>query len=316
MGEVRTFRVRAEEAGSRLDQLIVAQAPDLSRSRVQALIGEGRVTVEGVVRKASSRVRAGETVCLEIPPRPPVAFTPEAIPLEIVYEDEAVIVLNKPCRMVVHPASGHRTGTLIHGLLAHAPELSGIGSVQRPGIVHRLDKGTSGLLMVAKSDAAYQGLSRQLKARTVLRRYLALVWGRLPRDEGVMEGAIARHPRDRKRMAVVPAGGKPAVTRYRVVERFQEMSYIECRLQTGRTHQIRVHMAHVGHPVVGDDTYGRWRQIKDPSLRDLISGLGGFALHAATLGFSHPLGGQWLEFDAPLPAPFAQLLAYLMAVRR
>jgi 23S rRNA pseudouridine1911/1915/1917 synthase len=261
-------------------------------------------------------------VTVDVPPPEPVALTPEPIPLDVVYEDAHLLVVNKPAGLVVHPGAGHRTGTLVHALLAHCgPALSGIGGARRPGIVHRLDRGTSGLLVVAKNDHAHLSLARQLKARTVERRYLALVHGRLPQGAGVIETAIGRDPRDRLRMAVRPAGtGRPALTRYRVLERFPRpvpLALIEATLGTGRTHQIRVHLAHLGAPVVGDRTYRRrGTEPPVPELAAHVAPLGGPALHAAVLGFTHPVTGAWHRFEAPPPPAFAALLAWLRGLPR
>ncbi len=295
------------------------RAPDLSRTRVRGLIEAGRVTVDGRARKPSHRLRAGEAVVVAVPPPAPLALVPEPIPLAIVYEDPALLVVDKPAGLVVHPGAGHASGTLVHALLAHCgPALSGIGGVRRPGIVHRLDRTTSGLLVVAKTDAAHLGLARQLKARTVERRYLALAHGPLPQREGVVETAIGRDPRDRRRMAVRPPGeGRAAVTRYRVLERFPgppPLDYLGLQLGTGRTHQIRVHLAHLGCPVLGDRPYRRRATPPlGPALGPRVQALGGIALHAAVLGFDHPVTGRRLRFEAPLPAPFAALLEWLRA---
>ncbi len=269
--------------------------------------------------KASHRLRAGSTVSVAIPPPDPLALVPEPIPLEIVYEDAAVLVVNKPAGLVVHPGAGHATGTLVHALLAHCgAELSGIGGMRRPGIVHRLDRGTSGLLVVAKTDRAHLGLARQLKARSVERRYAALVHGAVPREEGFVEAPIGRHPRDRLRMAVRPAGaGRAALTRFQVRERFRApapLTLLDVQLGTGRTHQIRVHLAHLGFPVVGDRTYHRRGSTPgDPELAARVAALGGLALHAAVLGFTHPETGTPLRFEAPLSPALAALLSWLRA---
>jgi 23S rRNA pseudouridine1911/1915/1917 synthase len=256
---------------------------------------------------------------VDVPPPEPTTLTAEPLPLDILHEDADIVVVNKPTGLVVHPGAGHQTGTLVHALLAHCgPTLSGVGGVRRPGIVHRLDRGTSGLLVVAKTDAAHLALARQLKARTVERRYLALAHGRLPHAAGVVETAIGRDPRDRLRMAVRPPGaGRPALTRYRVLERFTRpapFTFLEATLGTGRTHQIRVHLAHLGTPVVGDRTYRRRGVVaSDAALAEHVAGLGGHALHAAVLGFIHPTTGAAHRYEAPLPVAFAALLGWLRA---
>ena len=301
-------------AGRRLDLWLVTKLPDLSRTRLKALVAGGRVSVDGRAVKASTRLKAGQRVVVDIPPAPPETLTAESIPLRVIYEDSDVLVLDKPARLVVHPGAGQRTGTLAHALLAHAPSTAGVGGPRRPGIVHRLDKGTSGLLVVAKSPRAYARLTEQLAARRVTRRYLALVHGELRQAEGTIDAPIGRHPRHRTRMAVLPPGkGKRAVTRFRLLERFKGFTYLEAQLETGRTHQIRVHLASLGHPVVGDATY-RLRSIPpitDPALAALVDGLEGVALHAASLAFTHPVTGARLEFASPLPNRIERLLFHL-----
>jgi len=309
-----SLTVEPGAAGRRLDLWLVTKLPDLSRTRLKALVAGGRVSVDGRAVKASTRLKAGQRVVVDIPPAPPETLTAESIPLRVIYEDSDVLVLDKPARLVVHPGAGQRTGTLAHALLAHAPSTAGVGGPRRPGIVHRLDKGTSGLLVVAKSPRAYARLTEQLAARRVTRRYLALVHGELRQAEGTIDAPIGRHPRHRTRMAVLPPGkGKRAVTRFRLLERFKGFTYLEAQLETGRTHQIRVHLASLGHPVVGDATY-RLRStppITDPALAALVDGLEGVALHAASLAFTHPVTGARLEFASPLPNRIERLLFHL-----
>jgi len=301
----RRLTVPPGAAGARLDRWLAEALPELSRARVQALIAAGHVRVDGRARKPAHRLASGETVEVTIPPLPPEAVRPEPIALTVVYEDEHLLVVDKPAGMVVHPGAGHAEGTLAAAILARAPEAAGVGGPRRPGIVHRLDKGTSGLLVVARTPAAYASLTRQLAARTVSRRYLAVVHGRLARDEGVVEAPVGRDPRHRTRMAVLPPGqGKPALTRWRVLERFPAFSYLEVRPETGRTHQIRVHLASLGHPIVGDDVYGARRPRPPVPLE-------GLALHAATLAFVHPVSGARMEFHASLPPRIERLLSHL-----
>ncbi len=293
-------------AGTRLDRWLAGQLPELSRARLQALVEAGRVRVDGAVRKAAARLAGGERVEVEVPPPAPEELVPEPAALSVLFEDADVLVLEKPSGVVVHPGAGHARGTLAAALLAHAPEVAGVGGPRRPGIVHRLDKDTSGLLVVAKSKTAYDALVAQLARRTVTRRYLAVVHGRVRADEGVIDRRIGRHPHDRVRMAVRPPGqGKRAVTRYRVLERFGGFTLLEVSLETGRTHQIRVHLASVGHPVAGDDVYGGRR--REP----LPTPLEGLALHAARLAFVHPATGRPLEFASPVPARIERLLSHL-----
>lgn len=301
--------VAASAAGTRLDRWLAGALPDLSRSRLQELISGGHVRVDGHVRKAAYRLRGGEQVEVEVPPRPPEELVPEPMALAILHEDDHVLVVDKPAGLVVHPGAGHGRGTLVAGVLAHAPGTAGVGGPRRPGVVHRLDKGTSGVLVLAKSQAAYEGLTRQLAARTVRRRYIAVVHGRLASDAGTIDAPIGRDPHHRKRMAVRPPGqGKRAVTRYRVLERLGPFTVIEARLETGRTHQIRVHLASLGHPVVGDDTYGRSRG-RPPVPID------GLALHACDLAFVHPITGEQMAFSAPLPPRLERLLSHLRNTR-
>ena len=293
-------------AGTRLDRWLSARLPELSRARLQVLIAAGRVRVGGRAVKASHRLRGGERVEVEVPPPAPEELLPEPAELAIVHEDAHVLVVDKPAGMVVHPGAGHARGTLAAAVLAHAPTIAGVGGPRRPGIVHRLDKDTSGLLVLAKTREAYEALVAQLASRTVTRRYLVVVHGRVARDAGVVDRPIGRHPHDRVRMAVRPAGrGRRAVTRFRVLERFARFTHLEVSLETGRTHQIRVHLASLGHPVAGDAVYGGRRRPPVPVP------LEGLALHAAALAFVHPATGERVEFRAPLPARMERLLSHL-----
>jgi len=299
MPEMTCFQVDGIDAGKRLDIYLTGMAGGLSRSFVQKLIAEGMVLVGGEVARASYKVKPGDMIALNIPEPEELEVNPEPIPLDIYYEDNDVIVVNKPRGMVVHPAAGNFSGTLVNALLFHCRDLSGINGVTRPGIVHRLDKDTSGLIMVAKNDAAHFSLAEQLKSRQVKRRYLALVHGHVREESGVVDAPIGRDPRDRQKMAVLDRNSKHAVTHYRVLSRFDGYTYLQLRLETGRTHQIRVHMAYIGHPVVGDPKYGPAR----PHF-----GLDGQFLHAAVLGFKHPRTGEYLEFEAPLPRELEEIL--------
>jgi 23S rRNA pseudouridine1911/1915/1917 synthase len=313
-----THVVEGDGAGARLDQWLARRLPELSRMRVQALITAGRALVDGRAVKAAHRVQAGERVEVAIPPPPRDGLEPEAVPLRVLFEDAHVLVVDKPAGMVTHPGAGRIDGTLAAAALAHAPEMAGVGSARRPGIVHRLDKGTSGLIVLAKTQAAYDGLTAQLARRTVSRRYLALAQGALRRADGVVDAPIGRDPRSRIRMAIVPEGrGKRAVTHYRVLERFgsgaSAVTLLECRLETGRTHQIRVHVASLGHPLLGDDTYRGRRAAPagDPVLADLVSELGGVALHAAGLAFTHPVTGAAMSFACPSPDRIERIVSHL-----
>jgi 23S rRNA pseudouridine1911/1915/1917 synthase len=301
----RRLRVVPAAAGARLDRWLADAVPELSRARLQALIDAGRVRVDGAVRKAAYRLHGGEAVEVEVPPPPPELLEPEPITLRVIHEDEHVLVVDKPAGMVVHPGAGHARGTLAAAVLAHAPATAGVGGPRRPGVVHRLDKGTSGLLVIAKTPDAYASLTAQLAARAVTRGYLAIVHGRVGLAQGVVDAPIGRDPRHRQRMAIRPESkGKRAVTRYRVLERFPQFTYLALRLETGRTHQIRVHLASIGHPVVGDETYGRARGRRQP-------GLEGLALHAAELGFVHPITQERMEFSAVLPPWMDRQLSHL-----
>jgi 23S rRNA pseudouridine1911/1915/1917 synthase len=305
--------VSPEEEGRRVD-LYLAGKGGLSRAQVQKGIDEGRVCVNGSPVKASRRVKAGEAVAIRIPEAAPCEAMPEEIALTVLYEDASLLVIDKPAGLVVHPAPGHAGGTLVNALLHHCRDLSGIGGVLRPGIVHRLDKETSGLLVVAKSDAAHRGLAGQFKRHEVRKTYLALVYGDPKTDGGRIEAAVGRHPTDRKRMSTASRHGRPAISLWHVRERFGAAALLEVDIETGRTHQIRVHLTELGHPVLGDKVYGgagRFRTVGDPFLRARIKGLERQALHAWRLGFAHPLTGEWLQFTAPLPADMRALCAFL-----
>lgn len=301
----RAITVAAAAAGQRLDVWLAAQDElGLTRSQAARLIDGGHVSRDdGPVTKTSHKVAADETYHVTVPAAEPLALEPEAIPLDVLYEDSDVIVINKARGMVVHPAAGHADGTLVHALLHHCSDLQAIGGTVRPGIVHRIDKDTTGCLMVAKNEQAQLALTSQLKARTVTRLYTALTWGCPGTDQGTIDAPIGRHPSDRKRMAVLAEGrGRDAVTHFSVLERLPQHALLECQLETGRTHQIRVHLAAIGHPVVGDRTYGGKRQ---------TYGMAGQALHAHKLAFVHPRTGDLVECEAPLPPDFSALLARL-----
>jgi 23S rRNA pseudouridine1911/1915/1917 synthase len=308
-----TLEVAADEVGTRLDKYLVAHLPDLSRTHVQRLIQAGHVHTSQGQATASYHVHSGEIVSLDVPPPQPARPDAEAIPLHIVYEDEALLVIDKPPGMVVHPAPGHRHGTLVNALLFHCPRLSGVGGEARPGIVHRLDKDTSGLLLVAKHDRSHQRLAAQLKARQIQRCYLALVRGRLPTAQGTIDAPIGRHPQQRQKMAVVVRYGRAARTHYEVLTEWGPISLCRLRLETGRTHQIRVHLAHIGHAVLGDAVYGPGALYLPghAALEREVRAFPRQALHAEQVRFQHPESGLWLAFTAPLPADMATLMARL-----
>ena len=299
--ETINFKVDVEKAGIRIDRYLADVCLDFSRSYLQKLLKDQMVSVNGKVVKANYKTQAGDEVALQVPDMQPLDIKPEEIPLDILYEDEWLMVVNKPKDMVVHPSAGHMEGTLVNAVMAHCGEhLSGINGVLRPGIVHRIDMDTTGALVICKSDFAHQSLAEQLSVHSITRKYRAIVHGNLKEDEGTVRGAIGRHPTDRKKMAINERNGKPAVTHYRVLERFGNYTYIECQLETGRTHQIRVHMASIGHPLLGDAVYG---PKKCP-----VKNLQGQTLHAMVLGFIHPRTGAYMEFEAPLPEYFSNLL--------
>ena len=289
----------------RLDRWLVAQRPEQSRARIQKFIDAGYVRVNGVTGRAKTPLRLNDAVQLWMPPPEPLPYLlAQDIPLDVLFEDSDLIVLNKPAGLTVHPAPGHRAGTLVNGLLFHCPDLPGIGGEMRPGIVHRLDKDTTGCIVVAKSQEALVKLQVQIQKRIASRQYLAVVHGVPPADEGTVVGAIGRHPVDRKKYAVVAEEtGRHACTHWRLIERLGDYSLMRFKLDTGRTHQIRVHCAHIGHPIVGDATYSRCRK--------LPIALSGQALHAVALGLDHPITGERMQFEAPLPEVFEALLAVL-----
>ncbi len=298
-----TYQIGLEEDEARLDKWISGALPDLSRSYIQKCIKENHVLVNQKPQKASYRLKVDDEIVFSIPEAVEPAIEAEDIPLAVLYEDEDVLVVNKPKGMVVHPAPGHYSGTLVNAVLYHCRGcLSGINGVMRPGIVHRIDQDTTGSLIVCKNDHAHKLIAAQLKEHTITRRYRAIVHGVLLQDSGVIDAPIGRGPKDRKRMAVNEQNGKPAVTHYTVLQRFREYTYIECRLETGRTHQIRVHLASTGHPLLGDTVYC---SRKEPYR------LEGQTLHAMVIGFTHPTDGRYVEVTAPLPAYFEHLLHIL-----
>lgn len=290
----------ASAEGQRIDKYLAVELSDYSRSFLQKQLKEGNVKIGEKTVKSSYQLSEEEEITVLIPDNKEPDIEPENIPLSILYEDEQLLVVDKPKGMVVHPSAGHYSGTLVNALLYHCKgNLSGINGVLRPGIVHRIDKDTTGALLVCKTDLAHRDLAQQLKEHSITRRYRAIVHGNLKEEEGTIEGAIGRHPTERKKMAINPKNGKPAVTHYKVLEHYKNYSYIECRLETGRTHQIRVHMSSIGHPLVGDLVYGP-KKCPFPNLE-------GQTLHAMILGFVHPVTKEYLEFTAPLPQYFEKL---------
>ncbi len=306
--ETLEFTAAPADDGQRLDRWLAGQAGAPSRSALQGLMEAGFVRRNGAPANKKDKLAAGDRITLTLPDPQPIEAQPQDIPLDIVYEDDHLLVVNKPKGMVVHPAPGNPDGTLVNALLYHCRgRLSGVGGAIRPGIVHRIDKDTSGLLVVAKDDLTHQGLSEQMAVHAIHRVYHAVVYGNIRQDTGTIEAPIGRDPRDRKRMAVTPGQGKRACTHWQVLERFGRFTLLACRLETGRTHQIRVHMAHIGHPLAGDPVYGP---------RSVIRDLQGQCLHAKELGFRHPVTGQELRFDSPLPAYFTTFLERLRKEHR
>ena len=301
--EVITLTAAGEDAGKRLDSFLAEEVEELTRSAAQRLLSEGAVTCGGRALGKSCRLTGGETITVALPEPEETEVLPQNIPLDVVYEDEDVIVVNKPVGMVVHPAPGHSDGTLVNALLYHCGgSLSGVGGERRPGIVHRIDRDTSGLIIAAKNDAAHLSLSAQLADHSLARTYEAVVVGNLREDQGTIDAPIGRCPRDRKKMAVTDHGGRRAVTHYEVLRRYRGYTYVRCRLETGRTHQIRVHMAYIGHPLYGDTVYGAKKAAPDMT---------GQCLHAVALTFLHPRTGERLSLTCPLPPEFVRLLERL-----
>lgn len=298
--EIIKFYVEETQAGVRIDRCLSEIMEDYSRSYLQRLLKEGRICVNGAPVKASCKVEAGEEIQVEIPEAQAPEILAEEIPLDILYEDEDLLVVNKPKGMVVHPSAGHYSHTLVNALMYHcAGNLSGINGIMRPGIVHRIDMDTTGSLLVCKNDFTHKAIADQLKVHSITRKYRAIVHGVLGQEEGTIQAPIGRHPTARKKMAVNDKNGKAAITHYRVLERFRQFTYIECQLETGRTHQIRVHMASIRHPLLGDEVYGPAR---------CPFKLQGQTLHAQVLGFVHPRTNTYMEFEAPLPKYFQDLL--------
>jgi len=298
MSEEVEFSVTIDHENERIDKVITLLNPEWSRNQVQLWIKEDNITVNGKAIKSNYKCHQGDRIVISVPSPQELDVVPEEMDLDIFYEDGDVLVVNKPKGMVVHPAPGHVSGTLVNGLMAHCKDLSGINGVMRPGIVHRIDKDTSGLLMVAKNDMAHESLVNQLVAKTVTRKYKAIVHGVIPHDHGTIDAPIGRDKRDRQSMAVTDENSKQAITHFNVLERFTNYTFVECQLETGRTHQIRVHMKYIGYPLVGDPKYGPKKTLQ----------IDGQALHAGLLGFVHPRSNEYLEFEAPLPDEFLSVL--------
>ena len=304
--QTESFEVQFEQEGERLDKFLSTIYPDFSRAFFQKLINNQNVWVNDQNQKASFLVHTDDLVKIEIPDAVETAIVPEDIPLDILYEDQDLLIVNKPKGMVVHPSAGHYTGTLVNAIMYHCKDsLSGINGVIRPGIVHRIDMDTTGSLIVCKNDEAHVDIAQQIKEHSVNRIYVGIVCGNVKDDEGTIEGSIGRHPIDRKKMAINEKNGKPAVTHYKVLERLGNYTYMQFKLETGRTHQIRVHMASIGHPLLGDALYS--------SNRSAFKNLQGQTLHAQTIGFIHPRTGEYMEFSAPLPEYFKKLLSILQS---
>lgn len=312
--EPQLLSVSIEASGLRLDSFLASRLSEISRTRIQHAIGDGDILVNQRIAKSSYRLREGDQIEIDLPEPPPVELVPENIPLHIVYEDDDFVVVNKPAGMVVHPGAGIESGTLANALVHHFNSLSEVAGRIRPGIVHRLDKDTSGLLVVAKNDVAHEQLSDQFRDRQVFKMYVALVYGRLAKDSGEIQERIGRGTHNRTRMSVLKGGaGRPAHTIFEVAARYQEFTLLNVQIKTGRTHQIRVHLAHIGHPVVGDSTYGggRVNEVRDVETRRAVQALGRHFLHATRLAFNHPRTGERLEFTSSLTNELEQLLTLL-----
>lgn len=308
------FCAEALDKDRRIDVYLAEKHTSLSRSQIRRLIQEGRVKVNGKTVKASHKIKPNDLISIEVPPPGPLSIQPEKVPFTILYEDTDILVLSKPAGVVVHPAPGRNTGTLVHGLLSYCKDLSGIGGVLRPGIVHRLDKDTSGLMVVAKNDQAHQELARQFKAGEVHKKYLAMVYGNFTEKSGTIEAPIGRHPSQRKKMTVRAKGGKEATTIWEVIRSFNGLTLLELTLKTGRTHQIRVHLASIHHPVVGDAVYTGKRkrmELRNLNVRDIIRGVSRQLLHARELGFTHPRTGCFLKLYAPIPSDMEEIIEAL-----
>lgn len=303
--EMQQWVIDQQAAGERMDKFMAESLEDVSRTQVQMWIKDGHAKINGANVKSNHKLSAGETITLLIPEPEAAEIMPESIELNVVYEDSDVIVVNKQRGLVVHPAAGHQSGTLVNALLYHCKDLSGINGVMRPGIVHRIDKDTSGLIVAAKNDKAHADLAAQFKAHTVSRKYIALVQGNLAHEQGTIDAPIGRDPNDRKLFTVTEKNAKHAVTHFSVIERFGDCTLVELKLETGRTHQIRVHMKFIGHPLVGDPAYGRTKTVQRITMD------GGQALHAAVLGFVHPRTQEFMQYEAPLPDDMTRLLESL-----
>ena len=318
MNPIASFLINSKDSAKRLDVFLSQKDPFLSRSQIKRLIEKGDVQVGGRKAKAGLRLRENDIITLALPEPQKLEVQAQPIPLTVLYEDRQLIVVNKPAGMVVHPGAGNYSGTLVNALLHHCPDLPGIGGVLRPGIVHRLDKDTSGVLVVAKDDLAHRFLSEQFKAHTPKRRYIGVVFGQLA-EEGQIEASIGRHPSQRKKMSTRPRKGKEAKTHWKVLERFRHFNLVEFRLETGRTHQIRVHLSSLGHPLLGDPLYGgrrRLASVEPLPLRQGLQRLRRQALHAASLGFVHPVTGEAVGFSSPMPEDMAEAIALLRRLDR